>query len=121
MLKMSPRKERDHQKSMMKVLKKITSMGIWILLQTIQKSKKKSKIIKAFKKIPIISPTISFLYSRLSNRGKKKRKAKKYIKTIRKLEIQFRRKAYGHFQEKEYQQGNELSQDDDQFMYLLSY
>ncbi|CUV04906.1 unnamed protein product [Cryptosporidium hominis] len=87
----------------------------------IQKSKKKSKIIKAFKKIPIISPTISFLYSRLSNRGKKKRKAKKYIKTIRKLEIQFRRKAYGHFQEKEYQQGNELSQDDDQFMYLLSY
>ncbi|KAK9173375.1 hypothetical protein CmeUKMEL1_12495 [Cryptosporidium meleagridis] len=87
-----------------------------------QKSKKKSKIIKALKKIPIISPTISFLYSHLSNKGKKKRKAKKYIKAIRKLEIQFRRKAYGHFQDKEYhQQGNELSQDDDQLTYLMSY
>ncbi|KAH8585122.1 uncharacterized protein ELE39_003513 [Cryptosporidium sp. chipmunk genotype I] len=87
-----------------------------------KKSKKRNGIIKAFKKIPVISPTLSFFYSRLSTKGRKKRRAKKYIKEIRKLEIQFRKKAYGYFQGQEYyQQGDEQSQEDNYLIHLMSY
>lgn len=64
-----------------------------------RKGKKKNRVIRALSKVPLLSPTISFLYSRLTSKGRKKRRAKKYVKEILELEIQFRRSAYGHFQD----------------------
>ncbi|OII74958.1 uncharacterized protein cubi_00883 [Cryptosporidium ubiquitum] len=86
-----------------------------------KRSKKKNRIIRALKKIPVISPTVSFLYSRLSTRGKKRRKAKKYIKEIRELEIQFRKKAYEHFQNINHSQKRNENQEEDYMIYLMSY
>ncbi|KAF7455969.1 hypothetical protein HWI79_3489 [Cryptosporidium felis] len=66
-----------------------------------KKNKKGSRLNRVFKRIPVVSPLISAIYSRLSTKGRKKRRALKYIREILELEIQFRKKAYEGFQAQE--------------------
>ncbi|KAJ1611896.1 signal peptide-containing protein [Cryptosporidium canis] len=87
----------------------------------VKRSRRKNKVIRALKKVPIVSPAISFLYSRLSSRGRKKRRAKKYIKEIRELEIQFRKRAYGYFQDPRDPNLESGYQDEDQLTNLMSF
>ncbi|KAH8742165.1 hypothetical protein FG386_003492 [Cryptosporidium ryanae] len=67
----------------------------------IESGRKKGVVSRLFSRVPLVSSTVKYLYSHLTKKGRRKKRVLEVVRSIRSLEIKFRKKAYGGVQENE--------------------